>query len=247
VTAEQPADHPHHRGIWCASDHVALLHPGPDGTERYDYAFYVDEVFQGRAPGSIRQTSLTLSEQGRTTATVIQTLDWIGPREWGAPEGRPVLTERRLTSVRLTQSAFLFEILSEITPAADMAVALGPTRHAWFNARVADSIALSSAAAPIDDQGRRGAAAIPPHGPRWVDYAGPVGGSAQAGITVLPLTPAKQSWFVSDWGVLTAGPIRDEAIEIRAGAVARFACRFIAHDGPAPAPQDLEILNDRTD
>jgi len=246
VTAERPADHPHHGGIWCASDHVALLHPGPGGIERYDYAFYVDEVFQGRAPGRIVQTSIALDGQAAAIVSIAQTLDWIGPREWGAPEGRPVLRERRATSVQVTDSAFVFDITSNVGPAGDLAVALGPTRHAWFNARLADGIALDPATAPRDDRGHRGAAAIPARGPAWVDYSGPVGGGAQAGLTVLPEAPARQAWFVSDWGVLTVCPFRDKRLELTPGETVRFACRFIAHDGDAPAPEHLRVPNERT-
>jgi hypothetical protein len=247
VTAEQPADHPHHHGFWCASDHVALLHPGPDGIERYDYAFYVDEVFQGRAPGRIVQTSLSLAEGQSTAARVVQMLDWIGPREWGAPDGRPILKERRVTLVRIAEAAVVLDIVSEIGPAGDLPVALGPTRHAWFNARVADGIALSPLAAPIDDQGRRGGAEIPTRGPVWVDYSGPVGGRAEAGITVMPLEPVPQAWFVSDWGVITASPCRERGIDVVPGQTARFACRFIAHDGPAPLAGDLQLPDERID
>jgi hypothetical protein len=246
VTAEQPADHPHHRGVWCASDHVALLHPGPDGIERYDYSFYVDDVFQGRAPGRIVQTALTLSAQDGSTAELTQRLDWIGPREWGAPEGRRILQERRVTTVRVNEGAYVFDIVSEVGPAGDIPVALGPTRHAWFNARIADGIALSAGAAPVDDAGRRGASEIPTTGPAWVDYSGPVGGGAEAGITVQPLEPAEQAWFVSDWGVLTVGPIRARATEIAPGETARFACRFIAHDGPAPPADRHGNSDERT-
>jgi hypothetical protein len=247
VTAEQPADHPHHRGVWCASDHVALLHPGPDGIERYDYCFYVDDVFQGRAPGRIVQTALTLSTQDGSTAEVIQRLDWIGPREWGAPEGRRILQERRVTTVRIDESAHVFDIASEVGPTGDIPVALGPTRHAWFNARIADGIALCGGAAPVDDAGRRGAREIPSSGPAWVDFSGPVGGRAEAGITVQPREPTDQAWFVFDWGVLTVGPIRGHALEIAPGEMARFACRFIAHDGPAPAAHLLGISEKGTE
>jgi len=66
VTAESPVDHPHHAGIWCAADHVAGLHDGPDGTERYNYCFYVNEVFQGRAldPVGGNGTGLPAHRQG---------------------------------------------------------------------------------------------------------------------------------------------------------------------------------------
>tara|TARA_R110001599_G_scaffold81381_4_gene219538 strand:- start:4436 stop:5380 length:945 start_codon:yes stop_codon:yes gene_type:complete len=235
VTAEQPADHPHHRGIWCASDHVGLLMQGPDGIERYDYNFYVDEVFQGRAPGCIRQTGLSLVAQNDRTALVAQTLDWSGPQEWAAPTGRPVLIERRCTAITLLQDAVIMDITSEVTPAGDIAVALGPTRHAWFNARLALDIAIDPTSAPVDNQRHRGAAAIPSRDTKWVDYSGPVGGGDTAGITVIPGGGKDNAWFVSDWGVITVGSIRDQARTLAPGTQALFTCRIVAHDGPAPA------------
>lgn len=249
VTAEQPADHPHHRGIWVASDHVGLLMQGPDGTERYEYSFYVDQVFQGRAPGRIHQSGLSLEAQVGDLSLIRQDLDWIGPAEWGADTGRPVLTERRWTAVRLTDTALILDITSEVTPAGDTAVALGPTRHAWFNARLADGIALDQNAVPVSDHGQSGAAEIPPRGPVWVDYSGPVGGGARAGITVMPVVLEGAAWFVADWGVLTVGHIRDTAQVLHRGDAARFACRMVAHDGPVPdtsAWADIAFINPET-
>lgn len=233
VTAEQPADHPHHRGIWVASDHIGLLMQGPDGIERYEYCFYVDEVFQGRAPGRIVQTDLRLVAQRGDRALVEQRLDWIGPAEWGAPGGRPVLAERRWIALHMTDDALIFDITSDVRPGGDVPVALGPTRHAWFNARLADGIALSPGSKPVDDRGNRGAANIPVRGPAWIDLTGPVGGGAQAGITVMPMPPDAAAWFVADWGVITAGGLRDAGRTLAPGETARFQCRFIAHDGPA--------------
>lgn len=231
VTAEQPADHPHHRGIWCASDHIGLLMQGPDGIERYDYSFYVDDVFQGRAPGRIRQSGINLVAQSDDCALIAQRLDWIGPSEWGAADGRHVLSEQRWTAVSLTETALILDITSEVTPASDIPVALGPTRHAWFNARLADGIALSPSSTPTDDQDRRGAAKISSRDTEWVDYSGPVGGGAEAGITVMPTVPQGSAWFVADWGVITVGHIRDQAQTLQPGENARFSCRVVAHDG----------------
>lgn len=231
VTAEQPADHPHHRGIWCASDHVGLMMQGPDGIERHDYGFYVDEVFQGRAPGHIRQGRLDLVAQSDHSALVEQQLDWIGPAEWGAPEGRHVLHERRWTAVTCVQGALILDITSDVAPTSDIAVSIGPTRHAWFNARLADGIAIDPGSTPVNDQGQRGASAIPARDTTWVDYSGPVGNGADAGITVRPVEPRDCAWFVADWGVITVGHVRDRAISLLPGSHARFCCRMVAHDG----------------
>ena len=152
-------DHPHHGGIWCAADHVAGLHDGPDGTERYDYCFYVNEVFQGRAPGSIAMTSIELRDASPVQATICQQMQWLSPREWGARDCRVVMHETRTTKVRREDQAHVFDMTSELR-AGDNPVEIGPTRHAWFNARVSDALALSSECLPVDDRGRNGAAAI---------------------------------------------------------------------------------------
>lgn len=248
LTAERPADHPHHCGIWCAADHVALLMEGPNRIERYDYNFYVDAIFQGRAPARIVPRDLTLAAQSGETATLEQRLDWLGPREWSAPEGRPVLAERRLTMVTVAPDATIFDIVSELTCASDRPVEIGPTRHAFFNARLADSIALSGEGHLTDDRGRHGATEIGSLA-RWVDFRGPVGGGHIAGLAVAPHAPEGCGWFVADWGVLTVGPMKAERLAIAPGQKVRLGCRFIAHDGaadierlaaspPSPTPED---------
>ena len=62
VTTESPADHPHHNSVWIASDHVHCLVPSAGGIEEYTYNLYVDEVFQGRAPGRIRRPKKASSD-----------------------------------------------------------------------------------------------------------------------------------------------------------------------------------------
>jgi len=86
VTSESPADHPHHHSIWVGADHVNLHVPAAHRTEVYSYNFYVNDVFQGRAPGRILQDQCDGQAQG-DGMRVEQTLQWRGPREWGAPEG----------------------------------------------------------------------------------------------------------------------------------------------------------------
>ena len=59
MTTECPADHPHHNSFWIAADHVHCRMPvAHGGYEDYTYNFYVDETFQGRAPGQIVETDI---------------------------------------------------------------------------------------------------------------------------------------------------------------------------------------------
>lgn len=231
VTAECPVDHPHHAGIWCAADHVASLHDGPDGTEHYNYCFYVNEVFQGRAPGSIRMTAITLLTASHDRATIRQDMQWVSPREWGAPDGRTVMLETRTTTVSCVDQAYIFDISSALR-AGDRPVEIGPTRHAYFNARVCDALALSDQCLPIDDRRRTGAAAIGNHDLGWVDFCGDVGNGTIAGLATMPISQTAQDWFLADWGVVSVGPFRHRKTRVTDNADLILQCRFIAHDGP---------------
>src|SRR5690606_3174174 len=110
--------------------------------EEYTYNFYVGETFQGRAPGRIAGTAIA----GRTAGSgyeIVQDLDWRGPPEWAAPAGRVVARERRTLVISTGPTRHRIDVVSEFT-AADFALKLGPTRHAWFNARVADGMTVTS-------------------------------------------------------------------------------------------------------
>ena len=236
VTAEGPVDHPHHSGIWCAADHVASLHDGPDGIERYDYCFYVNEVFQGRAPGSIRMSGIQLQAASHDQPTIRQEMQWVSPREWGVPDGRIVMLETRTTTISCVDQAYVFDITSKLR-AGESPVEIGPTRHAYFNARVCDALALSDDCLPIDDRDRRGAAAIGKHDLGWVDFCGDVGKDTIAGLATIPPPKTMRDWFVADWGVASVGPFRHDKAHVAHDATLLLQCRFIAHDGPLQEAQ----------
>ena len=83
ATSESPADHPHHSSIWIGSDVVHCKVPAAhDRHEEYTYNFYVNEVFQGRAPGTIEATDITGEASGSDRFAITQNLAWRGPREW---------------------------------------------------------------------------------------------------------------------------------------------------------------------
>lgn len=73
-------------------------------------------------------------------------------------------------------------------------------------------------------------------GTTWVDYTGPVGGGARAGITVLPhpVHEREHTWFVSDWGVMTAGAFRAAGIRLSPGQKLETGCTYLLHDGDIP-------------
>jgi hypothetical protein len=234
VTAESPADHPHHNSVWFAADHVHCRVPtGDDRFEEYTYNLYVDQTFQGRAPGTIIERAVTSEPNGTGGFEIVQTLDWQGPAEWGAPGGRRIASERRTIAVTPGATFHVVDLASELTP-TDWDLAIGPTRHAYFNLRVVDSIAVTRGGRVVDSGGRCGGEAITGKTPSWVDYAGPVGGGHLAGVAVCPDPPEDAGWwFVTDWGVVTLSPFRWHQAVIARGERLERRVRLIVHDGDA--------------
>ena len=236
VTAEAPADHPHHASLWLGADHVHALTPtAPGAVEEYTYNFYTDETFQGRAPGRLIERGCEGAADG-DAFVIDQAIDWQGPEEWAAAAGRLVARERRVTRVALGPGHYRIDVTSTLT-AGERAIRLGPTRHAFFNVRVADGLMVANGGRVQDDRGRAGGAAISGEGARWVDFSGPVGGGEWAGVAVIaePIGTCAPSWFVADWGVITVGPFRSKALLLEPGQdfTAHFA--VIVHDGDAEA------------
>ncbi|GIK87865.1 MAG: PmoA family protein [Burkholderiales bacterium] len=238
VTSEAPADHPHHQSLWIAADHVHALVPASEGrVEEYTYNFYLDTTFQGRAPGRLVGTSLAWRAAGERDALVEQSIDWRGPVEWAAPQGRVILSEVRRHAIRALARATLVVVRSRLAAAA-WPVRIGPTRHAWFNVRVAESMqALHGGTIRREDGTDVGRDQTPQA--RWIDYAGPVGGGHVAGIAVLPLSAHPDTWwFVADWGVVTWNPWRRSAQDLAPAQALEIAVAVVAHDGEA-RPDDL--------
>jgi hypothetical protein len=243
VTAEGPADHPHHSGMWIASDHVHALMPAVNDTvEEYTYNFYVNETFQGRAPGRIRDVSCTGRELGDGRFEIVQELEWRGPREWAAGDGRLVARETRVTTVEPGERRHRIDVASRLA-GGDFAMKLGPTRHAYFNVRVADSMIVANGGAIGDDRGRSGGSGVSGAGARWVDFTGPVGGGAAAGVSVIPhrMEGREPCWFVADWGVVTVGPFREKALELDRSTSFESRYTVLVHDGP-PDRDEIERI-----
>ena len=67
--------------------------------EDYTYNFYLDETFQGRAPGHIVETDIKAEPVGDEALRVTQSLEWCGPVEWAAPAGRIAARETRTLTI----------------------------------------------------------------------------------------------------------------------------------------------------
>ncbi len=232
VTSESPADHPHHNGVWVAADHVAVdLGVAGEHADLATYNFYVDEIFQGRAPGRIREAGIKHSESGEHQVRVDQELEWRGPVEWGSPDGRVVLKEHRVTTITLTADAVVADISSRLT-ALDHAVTVGPTRHGLFGIRLADSLSFGGGGRLIASDGASGAAEVSGGQADWIDFSGPAGHGHMAGIAVFPSPRNNWSpWFATDWGTIALNPVASTGVVIQPQRSIDHGVRILAHDG----------------
>ena len=240
VTSESPADHPHHGSLWLAADHVHAWVPVAGGShEIYAYNFYVNEVFQGRAPGRIVQETVSGQALDTQRFRITQTLRWQGPQEWGAPDGRVVLREHRVWTLEAGPRHHVLDVESSLT-AQQWDVEIGPTRHAYFNVRVAEPMSVMSGGRLSGAGGLSGSSSLSGPAPHWVDASGPVGGGHWAGVALgrvrissCPQEDMQVSCFASDFGVVTLNPFRHQGLRLRAGASLTCLARYVVHDGAA--------------
>lgn len=241
VTAESPIDHPHHHSVWIGADHVTCLLPyATDRLEAATYNFYVNETFQGRAPGRIVATSVRSCELAPDHLRLVQTLAWQGPVEWGAPERRTIAVETRTISVRPGAEANLIDLRSELRP-AEWPLAIGPTRHAYFGFRLADGLRVVDGGALAGPDGLLAATAVAGRALGWLDCSGRVGGRG-AGLAVFPAPSLGHlAWSATDWGLIAVNPLVDAATRLDPGGVLDFAVRLVVHDGDVREARVAEL------
>lgn len=234
VTSESPADHPHHNSIWVALDRVRCLFPySSDETEEGTYNFYVNDTFQGRAPGRILAAGVESEELAPDHLRIVLTLQWRGPEEWAAPEGRVLLTETRTLDIRPGKPANLIDLRSRLQ-AGQWELVLGPTRHGLFGVRLIEALTVTHGGRLQDSVGREGGQAISRETADWVDGSGTLGRGVRAGVSLFPHPfKAGYPWYVTDWGTLTCNPMAKKSWSLGQGDGIEFGIRIAVHDGDA--------------
>ena len=239
LTSETPSDHPHHNSVVVSADVVFVKLP-PQITslsneiEEATYNLYVNEIFQGRAPGRIWATAVEAEERGPDRLTLVQSLQWQGPVEWGAPPdiGRRVIAEEtRTIDILPGDVSNVIDVRSQLRP-TQWDLTIGPARHAYFTVRVEDSLRPSGGATMIDSKGRVGAASISGSTADWVDISGPAAHGRTAGLTVmLHSSLAGAPLYCADYGTITINPFMRERGVLDRGQELDLAIRLLAHDG----------------
>ena len=237
LTAESPVDHPHHNSIVISADVVCAQLPPlvPEISDRQEeavYNLYVNQVFQGRAPGRIWSVGVESQEIDAKHLRLVQSLEWQGPQEWGAGEGRRVLAEEKRTiDIYPGEVANTIDIRSQLRP-TEWDLRLGPTRHAYFTIRLADGLRPVAGGTLLDSEGRTDPEAMCGPGAAWVDMSGPAAHGHRAGITIIPHKSMEgAAWIVTDWGTVTVNPFLQQGAVLKRGDTLDLGLRILAHDG----------------
>jgi hypothetical protein len=239
LTAESPVDHPHHNSVVVGADVFCvqlppLLSEVSTLAEEATYNLYVNQVFQGRAPGRIWSVRVESEEISEGHLRVVQTLHWQGPEEWGVEDGRRVLAEEtRTMDIYPGEVAHVIDVRSQLRP-TEWDIRIGPTRHAYFTIRLADGLRPVAGGTVLDSQGRTVDDDIRGQRADWVDMSGPAAHGQRAGIAVMPhASMGEIMWLVNDWGTITVNPFLRQRGEINRGDVLDLGLRIVAHDGDA--------------
>ena len=248
VTSESPTDHPHHNSVWVGADHVTALLPfAEDRFEEATYSFYINQTFQGRATGRIVAGSFEHRSPADDHLQLIQAIDWIGPVEWGAPDGRTIAHETRTTSIRHLAgesdgpSAFLIDVTCALTP-TEWSLRIGPTRHAWFGIRLVEPLRPSLGGQLANLSGPQAIADIVGQPGSWIQVSAEVVAGHTAGVVVIrdPET-AKMPWSLHEWGTIDVNPLGTVARDLATGDTLSCRLRLVVHDG-SRTPEQIDQL-----
>ena len=239
LTSETPSDHPHHNSVVVSADAVFVKLPPQIPTlsneiEEATYNLYVNEIFQGRAPGRIWATAVEAEERGPDRLTLVQSLQWQGPAEWGAPPdiGRRVIAEEtRTIDIQAGDVCNVVDVRSQLRPTR-WDLTIGPARHAYFTVRVEDSLRPDGGATMLDSEGRVGADLISGGTADWVDISGEVAHGRMAGLTVMLHSSLDGApLYCAGYGTITINPFMRARGVLDRGQELDLAIRLLAHDG----------------
>ena len=237
MTSENPVDHPHHNSVTVGADvffvKLPALSPGLSTLEEEaTYNLYVNEVFQGRAPGRTWVVTQEAEEVSDDHLRVLQGIEWQGPEEWGPTGLRRVLArETRTIDIFPGEVANVIDVRSQLRP-TEWDLTIGPTRHAYFTIRLADGLSVLAGGTLVDSEGRKGSEAITGKTADWLDMSGPAGHGRTAGITIIPHpSDTDMPWHVADYGTVTVDPFLRRKGVLNRGDTLDLAIRLIVHDG----------------
>ncbi|MDA1347660.1 MAG: PmoA family protein, partial [Chloroflexi bacterium] len=218
----------HHQSITIGTDRLDMYSTeSTDDSPGANYNFYMDETYQGRAPGRIISKSVDYTEVAEDHLRLVQNLHWQSPSDWANAAGLTVAEETRTIDVYPGDVANIIDIRSRLRP-IEGDIRVGGTVHGYFVVRMADGLRPVDGGTLIDSAGRTGAAEIRGQLADWVDCSGRAAHGQNAGVAVFPYsTPSRIPWHLSDWGFIMVNPFQVEAKRVNRVMKLRRPCESL--------------------
>ncbi|MFN0052953.1 MAG: PmoA family protein [Planctomycetales bacterium] len=216
---ENPEDHPHHKGIWCAIDEVNAI------------KFWAEQ-------GTIANASVEIVTAEGNPA-VLRVVN-----HWQDAEGKPLVLER--VNVAIHADRLVDYDLEFVAGAAP--VTFGDTKEGMFGIRVADTLRGKSGGKISNAEGLQGEKECWGKESKWVDYVGQIGGKTY-GVAIFdhPGNSRKSRFHVRDYGLFTVSPFGQNAYTngqlpadpkvLTTGQSVRLRYGLYVHDGDTAAGQ----------
>ena len=214
-------DHPHHRSCWFGHGEVN------------GYDFWAE----GEGRGRVRHVQLDRAEvDGDGVAHIVAQNEWIGAGD------RPVLTDRRRWSFRITDDGLAIDLDISLH-AKHGPLVFGDTKEGTMALRLHPALRLRGEVATGEAQNSEGVTGRGVWGKRarWVDYRGTIAGRA-VGVAMFdhPDNHAHPTWWhARDYGLVAANPFGVHHFErkprgtgdlrIADGGVLRCRYRILLH------------------
>jgi len=180
---EKPADHPHHKGIWCAIDEVNHI------------KFWAEE-------GKIANASVEILKAEGNPAQLRIVNHWLDTDQ------KPLLIEKATVSLYADRRIdYDIEFVAGEKP-----VTFGDTKEGLFGIRVADSLRGQSGGKITNAEGGKGEPETWGKESNWVDYVGQIEGKTY-GIAIFddPANFRKSRYHVRNYGLFTLSPFGQSA------------------------------------
>jgi hypothetical protein len=245
VSAIEPVDHQHQRGVWF----------GPDIVNGFDF-WNNERSYTTPIRGFIKLNKVDELKSGKKKGTIAATFDWIDPK------GTKILEESRIMTFHDRPKLRIIDF--EINLAAVTDVKFGDGKDCCFGIRIApqlqeDKVIKTRGKPDVTIPGPRGVISnsegktsekeVWGKPADWCDYSGEIDGE-KIGIAIFdnPKNSRRARWHVRGYGLFAANPFgqsaftndktQDGSVTLKPGEKLHFQYRVVIH----PANTDLAKL-----